>query len=76
MRADMSFATPEEATPIAKSNLAKAFKLDSTSAEVYAVLAEIQMFFDWNFKSAEKSIEKSISLNPNNADVHWYMQIY
>jgi tetratricopeptide (TPR) repeat protein len=28
------------------------------------------MSFDWNFKSAEKSIEKAISLNPNNADVH------
>jgi Tfp pilus assembly protein PilF len=73
----MSFATPEEATPIAKSNLAKAFKLDSTSAEVYDNLAEFQMSFDLNFKSAEKSIEKAISLNPNNADAHvWYMQHY
>jgi TolB-like protein len=69
-RAFQSFATPEEATPIAKSNLAKAFKLDSTSAEVYANLAGIQGSFDWNFKSAEKSIEKSISLNPNSALAH------
>jgi TolB-like protein/cytochrome c-type biogenesis protein CcmH/NrfG len=69
-RAEMSFATPEEATLIAKSNLAKSFKLDSTSAEVYTALATFQMSFDWNFKSAEKSIEKAISLNPNNADVH------
>ena len=71
-RALSSFATPEEATPIAKSNLAKAAKLDSTSAEVYAVLSVFQMFFDWNFKSAEESIKKSISLNPNNAEVHWW----
>ena len=71
-RAFQSFATPEEATPIAKSNLAKAFKLDSTSAEVYADLAVFQMSFDLNFKSAEKSIEKAISLNPNNADAHVY----
>jgi tetratricopeptide (TPR) repeat protein len=28
------------------------------------------MTFDLNFKSAKKSIEKAISLNPNNADVH------
>ncbi len=72
-RAGNSWATPEEATPIAKSNLAKAFKLDSTSVEVYIALAASQMNFDWNFKSAEKSIEKAISLNPNSADVHsWY----
>ncbi len=69
-RANMSFATSEEATPMIKSNVAKAFKLDSTSSEVYAFLAEIQMSYDWNFKSAEKSVEKSISLNPNNADAH------
>jgi TolB-like protein/cytochrome c-type biogenesis protein CcmH/NrfG len=65
-----SLSTPEEATPIAKSNLTKAFKLDSTSAEAYSILAEIQMYFDGDFKSAEESIEKSISLNPNNTDAH------
>jgi TolB-like protein len=69
-RAENSWATPEEATPIAKSYLEKAFKLDSTSADVYVVLSEFQLAFDWNFKSAEKSIEKSISLNPNNANAH------
>ncbi len=71
-RAFQSFATPEEAAPIAKSNLAKAFKLDSTSAEVYINLALFQMTFDMNFKSAEESIEKAISLNPNNEDAHVY----
>jgi TolB-like protein/cytochrome c-type biogenesis protein CcmH/NrfG len=65
-----SFSTPEEVTPMIKSNLTKAFKSDSTSAEAYSVLAEIQMTFDWNFKSAKKSIEKSISINPNNANAH------
>jgi TolB-like protein len=70
-RANMLSANPEEAAMMAKSNLAKAFKLDSTSADVYANLAGNQIFFDWNFKSAEKSIEKSISINPNNADAHW-----
>src|SRR5664280_1718893 len=70
LRVGNSWATPEESTPIAKSNLAKAFKLDSTSSEAYSVLSEIRMFVDWDFKSAEGSIEKAISLNPNNADVH------
>ncbi|HZY25193.1 MAG TPA: tetratricopeptide repeat protein, partial [Bacteroidales bacterium] len=63
--------TPEEATPIIRSNLTKAFKLDSTSAQGYMVLSEIQMFVDGDFKSAEESIEKAISVNSNNADAHW-----
>ncbi len=71
-RSFSSFATPGEAAPIAKSNVAKAFKLDSTSSEVYVNLALYQMTFDLNFKSAEKSIEKAISLNPNNAGAHVY----
>jgi serine/threonine-protein kinase len=65
-----SFSTPDESIPIVKSNLTKAFKLDSTSSEAYSVLSEIQMFFDGDFKSAEESIEKAISVNPNNADAH------
>ncbi len=69
-RTDASIATPGEATPIIRSNLAKAFKLDSASSEAYAALTEFHLSFDMNFKSAEKSIEKAISLNPNNADVH------
>jgi TolB-like protein len=69
VRAASSWATPEEAAPIAKSNVAKAFKLDSTSSEVYTALASNQFTFDLNFKSAEKFIEKAISLNPNSADV-------
>ena len=69
-RAYNSFSTPGEATPIAKSNLTKAFKLDSTSSDVYVALAAFQMNFDWNFKSAEKFIEKAISLKPNNGSVH------
>ena len=76
MRAGMSLATPEEATVMLKSNVAKAFKLDSTSVDVYIALADMQMFFEWNFKSAKKSIEKAISLNPNNADAHmWYANL-
>ncbi len=76
MLAGSSFATPEEATAMVKSNVAKAFKLDSTSVDVYTALATSQMFYDWNFKSAEKSIEKAISINPNNADVHmWYANL-
>jgi TolB-like protein/cytochrome c-type biogenesis protein CcmH/NrfG len=69
--ANMFFTTPEEANTMAKSNIAKAFKLDSTSSETYAILAASQIYFDWNFKSAEKSLEKSISLNPNYANAHW-----
>jgi TolB-like protein/lipoprotein NlpI len=66
-RAINSYATPGEAAPIAKANLAKAFELDSTRSEVYYSLGLDQIFIDYDFKGAETSLKKCISLNPNNS---------
>ena len=69
-RAIFSIATPEEVAPIAKTNTAKAFELDSTCSEVYGALSQVQFFIDYDFKGGEASIKKSISLNPNNSYAH------
>ncbi len=70
MRAVWSIATPEEVAPIVKTNIAKAFELDSTSADVYSALGLAQYFIDYDFKGAEASEKKSISLNPNDSYAH------
>ena len=57
--------------PIAKTNTAKAFELDSTCSDVYRALSQAQVFIDYDFKGAEASIKKSISLNPNNSYAHY-----
>ncbi|MGD0754448.1 MAG: hypothetical protein ABR927_05235 [Bacteroidales bacterium] len=66
-----SLATPEEVAPIVKTNTAKAFELDSTCSEVYIALGQAQFFIDYDFKGAEASEKKSISLNPNNSGAHF-----
>ena len=43
-RAIKSWAAPEEAATIAKTNITKAFELDSTCSEVYLALGEIVIF--------------------------------
>jgi TolB-like protein len=69
-RAIFSLATPEEVAPIAKTNTAKAFELDSTCSDVYRALSQAQFFIDYDFKGGEASIKKSISLNPNDSYAH------
>jgi TolB-like protein len=69
-RAFMSWATPEEAFPIAKAHSAKAAEIDSTRWEIYLALGATQMIIDWDFKGAEKSFLKLFSLDPNNSGGH------
>jgi len=65
-----SLATHEEVTPIVKTNTTKAFELDRTCSDVYRALSQAQFFIDFDFKGAEASIKKSISLNPNDSYAH------
>ena len=71
MRAIFSYSKPAEAASIVKANIEKAFKLDSTNSEVYFALAQSQIFIDYDFQAAEKSLKKCISLNSNNSHGLW-----
>jgi TolB-like protein/AraC-like DNA-binding protein/Tfp pilus assembly protein PilF len=70
-RALYSSATPEVATLKAKAAFTKAFALDSTLAEVYICLENIQSYITYDWKGAESSIKKAIALNPNNTESHY-----
>ncbi len=51
----------------------KALTLDSTLADAYAVLGDINCEFRWDWVVAKKQYLKSIDLNPNNPTTHqWY----
>ena len=70
-RALYSFATPELATLKATGAFEKAFALDSTLAEVYICLENIQTYITFDWKGAESSIKKAIMLKPNNTESHF-----
>jgi serine/threonine protein kinase/tetratricopeptide (TPR) repeat protein len=70
-------APSPEALPRAKAAALKALELDDTLAEAHAALAEVKLYYDWDWAGAEQSFRRAIELKPNVADVHahyaWYL---
>ncbi len=56
--------------PLAKIYAEKALSLDSTLSEALATIGFIQQSFDYDWKNSRKTLEKAISLYPNNSMAH------
>jgi serine/threonine protein kinase/Tfp pilus assembly protein PilF len=64
---------PAEVMPRAKAAALKAIQLDPLLAEGHTSLANIYLFYDWNWTAARKEFEKAIDLYPSYATAHhWY----
>lgn len=51
----------------------RALALDETLAEAYGALGAIQFFYDYDPAAAEKSFQRALNLNPNDAKARmWY----
>ena len=57
---------------LAKSYIQKALQLDQNLAEAHAALGRMLIYYDRNWKEAEKELILAISLNPNHAPAHQY----
>jgi len=70
-------APSPEALPRAKAAALKALELDNTLAEAHAALAEVKLYYDWDWAGAEKDLQRALELKPNLADAHvqyaWYL---
>jgi len=70
-------APSPEALPRAKAAALKALELDDTLAEAHAVLAEVKLYYDWDWAGAEQALQRALELNPNLAEAHahyaWYL---
>ena len=70
-------APSPEALPRAKAAALKALELDDTLAEAHAVLAEVKLYYDWDWAGAEQAFQRALELNPNLAEAHghyaWYL---
>jgi TolB-like protein/DNA-binding winged helix-turn-helix (wHTH) protein/Tfp pilus assembly protein PilF len=60
----------EEAIPKARTAALKAIELDRTLAEAYAVLAWIEVGYDWNLPAASQELQNAIEINPNDPTAH------
>ena len=73
-------APSPEAWPRAKAAALKALELDNTLAEAHAALAEVKLYYHWNWTGVEQDFQRALKLNPNLADVHaqyaWYLVLF
>lgn len=50
----------------------QAIKLDTNMAEIYAAMAEINLYGLWEFEKAERYFIKALELDPNLSLTHWH----
>jgi TolB-like protein len=71
-RSYWGMAAPSEVMPQAKDSALKAIALDDTLDEAHKVKATILNNFDWDWNAAEQAYQKTLELNPNNADARLF----
>jgi len=61
---------PNEGEPKAEEAARRAIALDSTLASAYLILGGVEMVRRWNLPLAGKLIDKSLALDPGDAEAH------
>lgn len=70
--AQMGFAAPEAALPVAMENLSRAMELDPDFADSHYTQAVIGTWVEWNLEKGEREFQKALELNPNDAMARIY----
>jgi serine/threonine-protein kinase len=63
-------SAPHEVMPKALAEARKALELDESLSEAHTALANVKMFYEWDWDGAEKKIQRAIELNSSSADAH------
>jgi TolB-like protein/Flp pilus assembly protein TadD/predicted Ser/Thr protein kinase len=76
---DLSFSTPE-VWQRAREAAQRALKLDPNLAEGYAVLGDVGIYYERDWKGAEANFKRAMELNPSLAMNHyhyaWYLDLF
>jgi TolB-like protein/Flp pilus assembly protein TadD len=59
----------------AKAAATKALDIDGALAEAHAVLGMIFLFLDWNWREAERALERALELDSNSSYAHAYCAV-
>jgi serine/threonine-protein kinase len=73
--ASWGFEAPTEAWPKAKEAVSKALAADDTLAEAHASMGVIRMWYEWNWKEAEREFLRAIELQPGLPITHVYYNL-
>lgn len=66
------YAAPRDNFPKAKAAALRALALDSTLAEVHTSLGFIALFYEWDWPTAARELERALALNPNHSEAHLF----
>ena len=63
---------PADAWPLAEESARTALRLDPTLADAHIALAYVRLFRDWDWASAQSSLERARALQPGAAAHQWH----
>ena len=61
---------PYKGFPKAAEYVNKALKIDSTLAEAYSLLGNIDVYYNWNWKEAERNYKRALQISQNSSMIH------
>jgi len=61
-----------EALQKAKAAALRALEIDESLADAHAALGAVQVFYEWDWLGAERSLKRALELNPKYAMAHYY----
>jgi eukaryotic-like serine/threonine-protein kinase len=67
---------PRDAAPRSRAAASDALEIDETEAEAHVALGMTALFYDRDWPSARRELERSIELNPGSATAHQAYAIY
>jgi tetratricopeptide (TPR) repeat protein len=67
---------PAEAYPNAKAAAARALQLDDNSAEAHTSLGMVALYYEWDWRAANREFRKALDLNPDSAVAHAWDALY
>jgi serine/threonine-protein kinase len=66
----LHFRPSKEVFPQAKDFAVRALQIDDTIAVAHTALANIKMFYEWEWEEAEREIKRALEINPSSTSAH------
>jgi tetratricopeptide (TPR) repeat protein len=66
------YVAPKDAYPRAKTAALNAIRIDPVLAEARAALGAVELWYDWDFKSASRELNEAIRLDPEGIYAYRY----
>jgi serine/threonine protein kinase len=63
-----SLLPPNDVFPKAKAAALTAVELDDTLPAAHAALGDVELWYGWNWETAEREIQRALQLNPDSTD--------